>query len=1741
MRIYSLLICFSFALFINNFSSFSQMRQVYLDNTEGNEIYKMSFYEPQEGYIGFRDWIGYTIDSGKTYTKKFITAGNVDYNGYSVNLTFGFEINGVKAFDQNTLIAYGDYGLVPAILYSTNGGSTFKLVFHSQFDPFALSSGVTDMIFPQNGTTGYAVDADRVLKTTDKGLNWSVVKTATGSFFNYLEAPDNNNVFAFTSATGYNVLLKTSDGGSTWQALSLPFVTDGILNYAFFLNSITGWITMSGANGFGYVYKTINGGTSWSLVNEPFAAPFAGIKLRFTDANTGIGIGNLFTLYKTTDAGVTWEPLPRDNNYSYLGYGHNDIFLFSASQFWAGGGHGFLELTTNGGGTPLPKAYFKVDSTGYAGIGKISLLNYSKTGYTYKWIVNGITAGTGYNAQYTHNVNQLLDTIRLIVSNGILSDTNTQYQSFYPPVVVSSFTPVTAGAGMVVTITGSNFTGVRAVYFGNTPASGFTVQSSTTIKATVGTGATGSVRVVTNIGSGSLTGFTFIPPPVIYSFSPLSATAGTTVTIIGSNFNNASAVNFGGIPSASFIVVSNTQINATVPSGNDGAVEVVTPGGKVNLAGFVSIPTLSSFSPLKGTQGTILHITGTSLTNTTSVIVGGIPVLSFTVNSSISITAVVGAGASGNVVVTKSGGTSSKGSFTWNPPPVITSFNPQFGPVGTSVIINGTGFNPVAASNIVFFGNVKGTIASASATSLTVTVPAGAGFNYITVNNNNLVGFSPKPFTTTFANGGTIDTGSFRIDTVINTTLDNGAVDIAVADMDGDGKSDIVLNKYGYYEINTGLLFYRNVSTGSKPLFSTPVEITRLSFGAIWIADLDGDGKPDIINKQSVLRNTSTTGNLSFVNDFTLPGADGISGVNVKDIDADGKPDIVVSAYPGVQVGIYRNISEPGAINFAAPIAYAALGGRNLLVEDFDNDGKPDLLLPDAVDNLAVVMKNSSTKGNILFTQQQTIPGYMHANAGAGDFDGDGKTDIVFAGNDASKAAVFRNITTTGTIQFDNVKEFDATAAPDGIRVTDLDGDGKVDIVLGLGNFNMSALKNTSTSGNISFAPPVKFTPGVFTGWHVLCTGDFNTDGKQDVAVASEYNRTITVYTNMVQPRPFIQSFNPTIGVAGNSVIITGNNFNNVTAVSFSETPAASFIVNSPVQITAVLGGGATGDVMVTNNYGSGNKKGFCYGIPPVITAVTPAAAAAGTSVTITGNHFNVQPDKNTVYVGGIKTTVSAASATSLTVKVPAGITYDDITVTSDSLTAYSPRQFNLTFPGSPAAFSVNSFDPPVLVTNGTWGSMSDVDGDGKNDLLLIGQGNALAVARNTSVPGVISFAANILLPLDFSPATPVTGDLNGDGKKDILTYSSSMIYVMRNTSTPGNIAADPYQRFSLGRFVTNPDKIEMKDIDLDGRPDVLVLAYNSRTITIFRNISSKGMIQFEEPVNYPLTGYGTGMALRDVDGDGKPDIISSGVGLAYTGIYPNTSLPGIISFGNRIDYLVGSWPNSAAGADMDGDNKPDLVVSNINGQAVSVFRNTCTPGNFSFAGKIDFSTESGPREANIGDWDGDGKPDVITHNIYNTPSTFSIFKNNSIAGNVSLQTRVNFTPKYTPHHAVACDVDGDGSTDIVEFMGSLTTAIYRNKISSIATAVNDPAAQYGMLLYPNPVKTNLVIDHLKLSDQWQGLSVISVSGKTVLSTATLAGKVKFVLNMTPLPGGIYVVTLTGAKGRKINFRIVKL
>ena len=142
------------------------------------------------------------------------------------------------------------------------------------------------------------------------------------------------------------------------------------------------------------------------------------------------------------------------------------------------------------------------------------------------------------------------------------------------------------------------------------------------------------------------------------SFLPAARPAGGVVEILGQGFTGATGVSFNGTP-ASFTVLSNTYLKATVPAGaTTGKITVTEPGStlKSNKIFYVT-PQIFSFSPTSGPVGTSVVITGESFTGATVVGLACKWPMKFTVDSDTQITAIIPVeGTSGEISVRTPGG-----------------------------------------------------------------------------------------------------------------------------------------------------------------------------------------------------------------------------------------------------------------------------------------------------------------------------------------------------------------------------------------------------------------------------------------------------------------------------------------------------------------------------------------------------------------------------------------------------------------------------------------------------------------------------------------------------------------------------------------------------------------------------------------------------------------------------------------------------------------------------------------------------------------------------------------------------------------------------------------------------------------------------------------------------------------------------------------------------------------------------
>jgi hypothetical protein len=319
----------------------------------------------------------------------------------------------------------------------------------------------------------------------------------------------------------------------------------------------------------------------------------------------------------------------------------------------------------------------------------------------------------------------------------------------------TSFKPSSGPVDREVTITGSNFTGATVGDFNGTPDPFFAVDSDTQIRANVPSGASsGPIRVINSDGSGmSANDFTVIVAPTITSFIPTEGPEGNVVTISGSNFTGTTAVDFDGT-SAAFTVDSDSQIQATVPVGaTSGPINVTNPADTVmSVPDFVvnDFQSISSFTPTSGPVGTEVTITGRNFTGATEVKFNLTSAAVFFIDSDTQIRADVPAGASSGAisVTTAAGkGVSAKAFAVTAPPPVISSFAPTSGPVGTEVTLTGSWFTGV--TEVTFDVSVAISFTVDSDTQIRAEVPVGASTGLIRVTNASGIGTSTSAFTVT--------------------------------------------------------------------------------------------------------------------------------------------------------------------------------------------------------------------------------------------------------------------------------------------------------------------------------------------------------------------------------------------------------------------------------------------------------------------------------------------------------------------------------------------------------------------------------------------------------------------------------------------------------------------------------------------------------------------------------------------------------------------------------------------------------------------------------------------------------------------------------------------------------------------------------------------------------------------------------------------------------------------------------
>lgn len=489
----------------------------------------------------------------------------------------------------------------------------------------------------------------------------------------------------------------------------------------------------------------------------------------------------------------------------------------------------------------------------------------------------------------------------------------------------------------------------------------------------------------------------------------------------------------------------------------------------------------------------------------------------------------------------------------------------------------------------------------------------------------------------------------------------------------------------------------------------------------------------------------------------------------------------------------------------------------------------------------------------------------------------------------------------------------------------------------------------------------------------------------------------------------------------------------------------------------------------------------------PRIRDVTPLIAAPGANVVITGENISPDPEANVVFFGPVRAKVLSAQTNALSVQVPLGAGYAPVTVSTPArLTAYAPRPFLPSFGGN-ARITAESFAPTVSFPTPVapyYAAVGDLDGDGRPDLLATTEklGVRLTLLRNTGTAGRLtadSFAPAIGYGGAGNAFFLAVGDLDGDGRLDVVFPdnprhdTSPCLDLYLNACAPGSIT-DFLPAGTVWLPPTAlPHNVVLADLDGDGRPELILPDYNNPYLYLLQNRAgvaraaspsrpaasrterpaapASGTNQtvkaapvrnptdlFAPPVRLPaIRAYR--VAVGDLDGDGKPDLVVAGLDHTLR-VLRNVSTPGRLdsssfdTVGTAPIQLTGGPPASTTLVDLDGDGKLDVVIAHAfsTSHTLTLLRNTSEGGLISFAAPITVGDVKFGSTVQVADFYGDGRPDLVV-NHYTSSQGATIFQNDSRSGVLTL-TPAAFLGGDINRPAVltVADVDGDGKPDLI-------------------------------------------------------------------------------------------------------------
>lgn len=708
--------------------------------------------------------------------------------------------------------------------------------------------------------------------------------------------------------------------------------------------------------------------------------------------------------------------------------------------------------------------------------------------------------------------------------------------------------------------------------------------------------------------------------------------------------------------------------------------------------------------------------------------------------------------------------------------------------------------------------------------------------------------------------------------------------------------------------------------------------------------------------------------------EFTVPGIFDAAGPSVNDFavadfNGDAKNDIAVA---NINRSGVPTLLGDGTGNFGTPILTplpSAGAATSIAAADFDGDGRMDLVtayVSDAGPGGRILLGN----GDGTFTLGQTLSGTIEQVV-AGDFNADGNPDVAYSagtiGGDTINVALGKG---DGTLNTAKVYPPPFFISLYDLQAVDVNGDSKLDLVYleGCPTVRLGSGDGTFGAEVCSTDSQARLSGVVFT------TGDFNSDGKVDMAIGDASGGHVTIATGSSDGRFTFSKQYSTIAyqvISIASADFTGDGRLDLVA-------SGDFNWQGVEQSFVLMKGKANGTFASFSRWISGG-----FALTPAFIDGDNLIDLVSTDLLSTGDAF-VTLNVGRGTLGAPRSFTTVAWPGYVANGDLNGDGRKDVLVTAGATLAAHLNMGRGSFRTATTSYSMRSILSLGLGDLNEDGKLDAIAGStgAKNVVVMLGNGNG------SFQPGVGYGNGSSVSVLSLAVA-----DATGDGNLDVVSHTSTALSVLPGTGT-GSFGAP----IVSGKAGGTQNSTMVGDVDGDGTLDA-VAAIKTGTPDVASSVlyvnrgTGGGSFALIQTLNTD-TNVNEGIA-RDLSGDGRVEVaIVGGKGSngGRTGLYVFPNSGG--TFGAATYFPVGS--SGVDVADFNIDGLPDVVATcNFDGclqtaQPMAVFVNQ---GAGVLAGPVNVYTPTSPVSVTAADFTGDGRPDLV--GLFSTnPGLFALHTN---------------------------------------------------------------------------------------------------------------------------------------------------